>query len=316
MVILDRAEIEGLIDLSVAGTAIEQAYVAASRGLVNLPPVGHITFPDVAADCHIKYGHMHGDPHFVVKIATGFPHNTEQGLPTGNGLSLVLSAQTGVVMAMLHDEMVLTDIRTGLGGAIATRTLARADSTDMLIVGTGPQALRQIESHLAWIGGHLTFKVWGRAAHKAEAIAQTMKDRCTITAVTDLETAVRSADIIVTTTGATAPLIKADWVAQGTHITAVGADAPGKQELETQLVAQADVLVADSGAQCLDHGEVSHAFASATPVTAALVELGHALSEEAQGRTDAQQISIADLTGIAAQDIAIARVVLEAKGVA
>jgi len=312
MIILDRSQIEALIDLSVAAPAIEAAYIAASRGEVTLPPVGHITFPALSADCHIKYGHRAGDAHFVIKVATGFPDNGDAGLPTGNGVSLVMSAQTGAVQAVLHDEMVMTDIRTGLGGAIATRALARPDSARVLIVGTGPQALRQIESHVAVIGGHLNFEVWGRSVAKSQAVVDAMQERCALCVANDLAGAAGRADIIVTVTGATKPLIFDAWVRPGTHITAVGADAPGKQELEARLVSRADVLVADSTAQCLDHGELSQAFAANLIEKSQLRELGNIVSGAEQGRSDAAQISIADLTGIAAQDIAIAGVVLDA----
>ncbi len=312
MVILDRKQIEELIDLNTAGAAIKAAYVAASLGEVNLPPVGHIAFPDVSADCHIKYGHKAGDPYFVIKVATGFPQNAQAGLQTGNGVSLVLSAKTGAVQAVLHDEMVMTDIRTGLGGAIATRSLARADSKQVLVVGTGPQALRQIESHIALIGTHLTFQIWGRSAIRAQAIVEQVQDRCRITVATDLAGAVGQADVIVTVTGATQPVIKDAWVRAGTHITAVGADAPGKQELDVDLVSRADVLVADSMDQCLDHGELSHAHAANRISRPQILTIGQILSGARQGRSSDAQVSIADLTGIAAQDIAIAQVVLEA----
>lgn len=311
MIILDRAQIEGLIDLAVAGPAIEDAYIAASRGKVTLPPVGHITFPDVSADCHIKYGHRQGDPYFVIKVATGFPNNTQTGLPTGNGVSLIMSATTGSVQALLHDEMIMTDIRTGLGGAIATRCLARPDSKRVLIVGTGPQALRQIESHVALIGDHLKFDVWGRSAAKALTLVEKMRGHVQIVVADTLAEAVGRADLIVTTTGASTPLIEDAWVTPGTHITAVGADAPGKQELSTQLVARADILVADSRDQCLDHGELSHAFEAGLIVRSEVGEIGSLLSKSIQGRTNLAQITIADLTGIAAQDIAIAGVVLD-----
>jgi ornithine cyclodeaminase/alanine dehydrogenase-like protein (mu-crystallin family) len=312
MVILDHKQIEELIDLDVAGAAIEAAYIAASNGEVTLPPVGHITFPDVAGDCHIKYGHVKGDPSFVIKIATGFPHNAQSGLPTGNGMSLVMSAQTGVVQAVLHDEMVMTDIRTGLGGAIATKCLARSDSKRVLIVGTGPQAMRQIESHIALIGDRLSFEVWGRSAAKAQSVVCALQPKCKSTVADDLAAATRKADIVVTATGSTAPLIKDAWVGEGTHITAVGADAPGKQELETRLISRADVLVADSIDQCLDHGEMSHAFGQELISRQNVVEIGTTLSGATLGRTNATQLTIADLTGIAAQDIAIAHVVLKA----
>jgi len=312
MVILDRGQIEGLIDLAVASPAIRAAYIAASRGQVTLPPVGHITFPDHAADCHIKYGHRAGDPHFVIKIATGFPHNDNAGVPTGNGVSLVMSARTGAVLAMLHDEMLMTDIRTGLGGAIASAALARADSRRVLVVGTGPQAIRQIQSHVALIGDHLTFDVWGRAPVKAQAVADALRDVCRVAVAGSLQEAAQAADIIVTATGSTQPLIRDAWVGPGTHITAVGADAPGKQELETSLVARADLLVADSRAQCCDHGELSHAVRDGLVPASALAEIGTILANTTPARTDDSHITIADLTGIAAQDIAIAGTVLDA----
>jgi len=312
MIILDRTQIEGLIDLHVVGHTIEAAYIATSRGEVTLPPVGHITLPEASADCHIKFGHQKGDPSFVIKVATGFPQNDQIDMATGNGLSLVMSARTGAVEAVLHDEMVMTDIRTGLGGAIATRCLARSDSKRVLVVGTGPQARRQIESHVALIGDHLIFEVWGRSQVKAQAVADAMEGRCSISVADTLAQAVQNADIIVTTTGATQPLIEDAWVRAGTHITAIGADAPGKQELEVSLVSRADVLVADSIDQCLDHGELSHAFGRSLIPRSNVEEIGRVLSSSGQGRTHENEITIADLTGIAAQDIAIAGIVLKA----
>ncbi|MEM6986352.1 MAG: ornithine cyclodeaminase family protein [Pseudomonadota bacterium] len=312
MVILNRREIEALIDMPSASDEIAEAFRAASRGDVNLPPVGHISFPPIQADCHIKYGHLEGDAQFVIKVATGFPLNSASGLPTGNGVSLVLSAETGAVEAVLHDEMVMTDIRTGIAGALATRALAREDAQQVLIVGTGVQALRQIESHRALIGEHLRFTVWGRSSAKCNAVVAQVPTPGTIAVSTDLAQSVREADIVVTATGAIEPLIDSDWVQPGTHITAVGADAPGKQELATALVARADLLVTDSLAQCLDHGEVSHAHREQRLDTRHTTELGTLLADGHNGRTRDDQITLADLTGIAAQDIAIAQHVLSA----
>lgn len=310
MIILTRPKIEALIDLPKAAEAIEDAYRAASKGRVTLPPVGHITFAQ-EADCHIKYGHMQGDPNFVIKVATGFPQNSAKGLPSGNGLVLVLSAETGAVQAMLHDEMVLTDIRTGLGGAIASRALARPDSKTALIIGTGPQARRQIEAHAALMPD-LSFQVWGRDAAKMAALVADMAPTVTVRPVTDIEVATRAADIVITATGSTSPILLSDWVQPGTHITAVGADAPGKQELDIALVARADLLVVDLAKQCLDHGEVSHAAKSNLIKPDDLREMGSILSGTDLGRINSTQITIADLTGIAAQDIAMANAVLAA----
>ena len=307
MITLTKDQIEPLFDFARATSAIEQAYRDTSRGLVNLPPVGHITFPE-SADCHIKYGHVQGAANFVIKIATGMPENAAVGLPSGNGLSLVLSAKTGAVQAILHDEMMLTDLRTGIGGAIATRALARKDAQNILVVGTSIQAHQQILAHRALLGDRSAFTIWGRDAAKARALA--LQLACDAT--TDLQAACVRADVIVTATGATTALIHSDWVRPGTHITAVGADAPGKQELDPNLVAWAHILVADLTAQCLDHGEISHAYQAGLIARDKPIELGHLLDDPNLGRQTQAQITIADLTGIAAQDIAIAQVILAA----
>lgn len=312
MLILTRPEIEALLDYPVAALEIENAYRAVSQGRVNLPPVGHITFPEHNADCHIKYGHISGDPVFAIKVATGFPGNAAKGLPTGNGLVLVLSADTGEALALLHDEMMLTDIRTGLGGAIATRLLARKDSKHIAVIGGGVQARRQIEAHAALMGDGLSFHLWARSREQAEHIARDLAQTARITVSDNLEQVCRMADVIVTTTGATAPLVLNNWIKPGTHITAIGADAPGKQELETALVARADALFADLSAQCLDHGELSTAAKAGMIQPTHVIDLGDALLDPDKGRPNDAAITIADLTGLAAQDIAMARIILEA----
>lgn len=312
MISLSRTEIEALIDLRNIAPAIEDAYRAASVGEVNLPPVGHITFPDLNADCHIKYGHLSGSESFVIKVATGFPTNTAQDLETGNGLVLVMSAKTGAVQAVLHDEMLPTDVRTGIGGAIASRALALSDSQCVLIVGTGPQAPRQIEAHAALMPNPLRFELWGRNANRAGELVETLSKEFDVNNAKDLEKATKRADIIVTATGATAPLIHSDWVKAGTHITAVGADAPGKQELDPALVARADLIAVDLVLQCLDHGEISHAFQAGLIRANDIIELGALLDSPQSGRSTDEQITLVDLTGIAAQDIAIASSILDA----
>ncbi len=311
MIILNRQEIENLIDYEKTATAIQQAYQDYSGGRVNQPPVGHIVFPEHGGDCHIKYGQLTGDEVFVVKIAAGFPGNASKGLPSGNGLSLVLSAKTGEVAAILHDEMSMTDIRTAIGGALATRLLARQDASRLLIVGTGVQAHHQIDTHTRLMGSHLDIHVWGRSRDRAEQLAQ-KNNHLKVKVVDDLPQACHQADMIVTTTASTEPLIHSDWVTPGTHITAVGADAPGKQELDLVLITRAAVLAADSREQCLDHGEYQRAFQLERISHENVHELGEIWSNQSPGRTIDEEITIADQTGIAAQDIAIAKEVLMA----
>ncbi|MEO9875528.1 MAG: ornithine cyclodeaminase family protein [Anderseniella sp.] len=314
MINLARQQIEALMDYDQAARLIEDAYRATSLGKVNLPPVGHIVFPEHDGDCHIKYGHVEGDPVFVIKVATGFYGNAANGLPSGNGISLVLCAQTGAVTAVLHDEMCMTDFRTAIGGAIATRLLCRTDAERITVVGSGVQARRQIEAHARLMPDRqLEFQVWARSAERAALVVDELSDLgLSVVVAEDLEEACQDSDVVVTTTASTTPIIQRDWIRPGTHITAVGADAPGKQELDTQLVAGADLLIADLRSQCLDHGEVATAMRAGLLDPGQLAELGEVLDQRQPGRTTGEQITIADLTGIAAQDIAMARLVVSA----
>ncbi len=314
MIILSRPEIEALIDLDHALASVEAAYIAASDGRAVMPPVGYLAFPDKDGDCHIKYGHIAGDPAFVVKVAAGFYGNPAIGLPTSNGVMLVLSAETGILEAILLDEGFLTDLRTGLGGAIATRALCRPDARRVGIAGTGIQARWQVRClQQAMPGTQFSFTIWGRSKDKARETANALKaEGIDVLVSPDLERLCRDADIIITTTPSREPLIRDAWIQPGTHITAIGADAPGKQELDTALVARASRRICDSAAQSLDHGEFSTAFRAGDISAETCVELGAVLGGKAAGRIHPADITIADLTGIAVQDIAIANSVLDA----
>ena len=311
---LSRPEIEALLQIEDGFDPIKDAYIAVTDGRCDLPPVGYLGFPDAKGDCHIKYGHIAGDSVFVIKIATGFYDNPSKGLASSNGIMLALSAETGEVMAILQDEGYLTDLRTGIGAALATKAGCRGDAQRVGVVGTGIQARSQIRCLNALMpDAGLVFSVWGRSEKKMRQLAQDLAvHQISVTVQPDLETLCVNADILLTTTAAKTPLIRSSWISDGTHITASGADAPGKQELESALTARADLLILDSDAQCIDHGEV------AIPAEAGLLSpdryrtLGKILSGQQAGRSAPSQVTIADLTGLGSQDIAIARTALDA----
>lgn len=319
MLQLSRTAIQDLVSVDAgAVAAIRDAYVAVTDGRADVPPVGHLAFPGRNGECHIKYGYIAGDPIFVVKIASGFYDNPARGLPSSSGMIAALSAVTGQAVALLSDGGWLTDLRTGIGGAVATFALCRPDAARFAIVGTGTQARFQARAIAALAGRPVGFAVWGRSGAAAEELrGELAAAGLDVEVATDLEALCRRADVIVTTTPSTRPLIRSDWIAAGTHITAVGADSPGKQELETGLVARADVRAVDLARQCLAHGEFARAHAEGLIRAEDCVALGLVLAGRAAGRAAASDITIADLTGIATQDIAIARTVLErAPGVA
>lgn len=310
MITLDLAAIKAHLDIDAAVAAIEQGYVDYSLGRADVPPVGYLAVPD--GECHIKYGHIQGGEFFVIKVATGFYGNTALGLPSSDGLMLVLSAKTGMVEAFLQDEGHLTNIRTAIGGMIAAKYLAPVEVSGIGIIGAGVQAELQLRL-LRNITSCRRVTLWNRNRARAEALAESVgSDGFEVEISDTVEALVRASNLIVTTTPAQEPLIAADWVTPGTHITAVGADTPGKQELATELVAGADIVVVDSITQCTDHGEVQTAFRDGRITKEALRELGDVINKPDLRRQNDQQISIADLTGVAVQDIQIASAVFSA----
>ena len=311
MLELNLDQIKRCLDFHDAVNRITDAYTKSSLNEVQTGEVVHLAFEESRGDCHIKSGHINGTENFVVKIASGFYDNPSKGLPSSNGMMLAFSATTGAAVAILKDEGWLTDLRTGIGGAIATRTLAASGENEALIIGTGIQARMQATC-LAELDAEreMSFSIWGRDQAKAETLAGELSDQgIKAASVGDLEQAVRSARIIITTTPSAEALFEVDWVQPGTHVTAMGADSPGKQELPVELVHKADLRVCDMARQSLQHGEFQHA-ASENPDLDA-IELGQVLSGSHPGRSSDDAITIADLTGIAAQDIAITQAVID-----
>ncbi|MBA4136287.1 MAG: hypothetical protein C0518_03100 [Opitutus sp.] len=303
MRIVSLSEIKLRVSTAAAIAAVEEGFVAYSRGEVTVPPVGHLGFEQPPGDVHIKYGHRRGDDMFVVKIASGFYDNPKLGLPSSNGLMLVFSAQTGAPEAVLLDEGWLTDLRTAAAGAVAAKHLAPRDVGEIGIVGAGVQARWQLDL-LRHVTSCRRAVVWARDFSKAHAFAV---EGFEIEAVRTLEELAARARLIVTTTPSREALLRAEMIHPGTHITAVGADAPGKQELDPALFARAAVRAVDSRSQCLHHGDSAHALRAGLVRETDFAELGEIIAGTRPGRTDENQITIADLTGLAIQDIQVAK---------
>ncbi|MEP3295495.1 MAG: ornithine cyclodeaminase family protein [Pseudoruegeria sp.] len=312
MLDLDKSQIMALFDFDAAVRSIHDAYVASTTGNVQTGDVVHLAFPEANGDCHVKSGHIAGTSAYVIKIASGFYDNPAKGLSSSNGMMLAFSAMTGEPLAILRDEGWLTDMRTAIGGALATRALARTDATQVLIIGAGIQARLQATCLAKLMPARaLAFHIWARDLSAAEALSAELKESGhMVDAALKLDPAVNTADIIITTTPATEPLFASELVRSGTHVTAIGADSPGKQELPSDLVATASLRVCDMARQSLNHGEFQTA--SRANVALKITELGDVLTGAHAGRTSDEDITIADLTGIAAQDIAITQTIIDA----
>lgn len=289
-------------------SAMETGFIQYSLGNTQVPPVGELVFTEPKGEAHIKYGYIKNDDYYVVKIASGFYQNPSLGLSSSQGLMLLFDQKTGVPVAVLLDEGYLTDIRTAAAGALAARYFAPEKINGIGIIGTGIQARLQL-SFLKKYHACRNVWVWGRNENHVAEFQQALGDEFQIhVADTPAEVALNS-NLIVTTTPSTQSLIQSEDIQPGTHITAVGSDTADKQELDSQLLAKADIVIADSLSQCQSRGEIYQAMKANTISLDNVVELGHAIQNSELGRTDGQQITIADLTGVAVQDIMIAKAV-------
>jgi ornithine cyclodeaminase len=304
--ILSAEECELAVNVPELIEEIAQGFIDYTAGQVVVPPVGYLGFTEPTGDVHLKYGYVKGGEVFVIKVAAGFPQNSLQGLPTGDGCMLVFSSQTGFLLAVLLDRSRLTDLRTAVAGAVAARTLAPRVIRRIGILGTGVQARLQ-PLMLKHVTTCREIALYGRSGERAVSCATYLElAGFRVTLCSTAEEVAESCELIVTTTASRAAHFPVGAVQRGAHITAVGADAPGKQELDPALFARAEVVVADSIAQCADHGDLAAALASGDIALHRVRELGTVLANPAFGRMNDGQISIADLTGVAVQDIVIA----------
>jgi ornithine cyclodeaminase len=290
--------------------SIERGFVAYSQGKSVVPPVGELLFESPPGETHIKYGYIKGDPYFVIKVASGFYENPGLGLSSNSGLMLLFSCRTGRIQAILLDQGYLTDVRTAIAGQIAARYLAPAQVSKIGVLGTGVQARMQV-AYLRAVTSCTQVCVWGRTPRNQEAYKTCMEAKgYTVTRADTPAMAARDAQIIITATPSTSPLLFARDIAPGTHITAMGSDTPAKQELDPAILEKADVVVADSLSQTRERGEISHALKQIPRLQ--VHELGQVIESPDLGRTRTDQITVADLTGVAVQDIQIASTVYQA----
>ncbi len=291
--------------------AMERAFVAQADGRAQLSAVGELLFHAPAGEAHIKGGHIAGQPVFVVKVATGFYDNPARGLPSSSGLVVVLSADTGEPVAVMLDGGRLTDLRTAAAGAVAAKHLAPPDVGAIGIVGAGIQARLQADL-LRSVTSCRRVVLFARRADAALACARDLRALGFEVDLVDSPAQVAArANLIVTTTPARTPLLNLHDVRPGTHITAIGADTPGKQELDPRVITSADLVAVDDLTQCEARGELQHAHDGSLHRDR-IVTLGSIVAGRNQGRTTDAQITVADLTGVATQDIEIATEVLAA----
>ena len=302
---ITRAQLERHLAPDGVLAVVRQALIDHAAGEYALPAPTHLTF--AGGDCHIKSGFLKGGDNFTIKMATGFYGNPRKGLPSANGLLLLCSQETGFPLALFEDEGYLTAWRTTAAAILGVQVAAPSGPLRVGIVGSGLQA----ELAAQWLPDFCDVEgigIWGRNGDRTSGLVSRLNAYPPATAYDDLRALCDWANVLIATTPSPEPLIRSEWVKPGTHIVALGADNPGKAELDPLLVARCALIATDDHAQCLHHGDFGHAVRAGLVREDADRPLGEMLSatSPAPFTREADMITMVDLTGLAAQDDAIA----------
>ncbi|SDV11828.1 cyclodeaminase [Pseudomonas mucidolens] len=312
--LLSEADLRACVDLDLSSVeAIEQAFVLLATAAVAMPPILRLDIPEHNGEVDVKTAYLPGLERFAIKVSPGFFDNPGLGLPSLNGMMMLLSARTGLLDALLLDNGYLTAVRTAAAGAVAARCLSRPESRSVALIGSGEQAALQLQA-LRLVRPIEQVRVWARDGAKAQDFCAGLSrsSELMVVACASIEEALADADIAITCTPSREPLIQAHHLRPGLHITAMGSDAEHKNEIAPQVLARVDRYVADRLSQTRILGELHHALAAGIRLDESrLAELGQVLAGQLPGRTDAAQITLCDLTGTGAQDTAMANLAFE-----
>ncbi|MCW8876691.1 MAG: hypothetical protein OQK51_06490 [Kangiellaceae bacterium] len=311
MRVIGKEEILSVIDFDEVINAVCESFIDKDSDMIANPTPMQILFHgeenELLADCHVKSAQHMSGKYFVIKVASGFYQNKHTDFPVNNGLSLLFCAQTGQPIVLFNDAGYLTSLRTAAAGALSASLANISGGKAVLgIVGTGHQAKLQAEWICHLINVNEVLVLGRNEASASEFVSRLSLAGVNCRAVHSAKELGKQANIIVTVTPSTSPIIMADDVERPVHIIAIGADSPGKQELDPGILSRAEVIVTDDHEQCLAHGEFGAACRANLVDKHSDVSLGKILSGKLPNPISGNGISIIDLTGLSAQDLAIA----------
>jgi alanine dehydrogenase len=309
VLVLNRSEVEQCLSIDDALKAVERALVLEAQGATVMPAKLYLNLPQYEGDFRAM-------PAFVDEVAglkwvSVYPNNWRYNLPSVMATIVLCNASTGCPLAVM-DGTYITNMRTGAIGGVAVKYLAKKNSSTIGLIGAGVQARTQLMAISEVLPKIKEVKVLDQ---RRDASIRFGDDiglvlGLNIRPVETIEEATQ-ADIVVTTTPSREPIVKGQHVRPGTHINAIGADAKGKQELESDLLKQAKIIV-DNIEQATHSGEIN------VPLSEGVIKvediygtLGEVVANIKKGRESDEEISVFDSTGLAIQDIICAKLVYE-----
>ena len=327
VIVLSDAEIEKVLDEKSVIAAVEGAYRQKSDNRASVWPMVFYEFEPGVADMDIKSGCLEGDNIYGLKLVSLHVKNKEAGLPELMGTTLIFNMTTGEPEALVNAGYI-TKLRTGAAGAIGVKHLARKDSKELFVVGMGAMVPYQIAATLIEMPGIERVTMIEpmnpeRSAELVDGIKEIVdvvmkrsgvERTAVLEGTSSMEEGVRRSDVIITMTPSRKPMIRKEWIKPGTHLSCVGSDMSGKQEIDGHIFENARVFV-DDLEQAVNVGEceipIKEDIFDKKNIVA---EIGELLNGKVKGRTSDEEITIFDSTGIALQDLTVAALALrEAK---
>lgn len=320
--VLSRTEISKVLKMPDVIEAVKDIYIKKSEGMTETWPLIFQEFEPGASDMDIKSGYIKGTEIFGAKTVSWYGNNAKLGLPTLNGIITVFDGNTGMAQGLLEGAHI-TGMRTGAAGALGAYCLARKDAENLMILGAGHQALFQISAAITLLPSIKTVRIVDvltpeNAVRFAANVAEKLltefgTDAAHVTfEAANVEEAVRQSDIIITVTPSKKPVIQREWVQKGTHLSCIGSDMEGKEEIDPEIMKGARIFV-DDKKQCMEVGEIE------IPLKLGVIsendiagEIGDILAGKIEGRRNEDEITIFDATGIAVLDLATAKLAIDA----
>lgn len=310
MHIITKPEIIEILNKNQFEDRLIKGFISYSKKEAVIPPVGELLFKNPPGDVHIKYGYIINEKYYVVKIASGFPKNNEMGLTNSQGIMLLFSQKSGKIESILLDDGYLTDIRTAIAGRICAKQFSN-NIKSIGIIGNGLQARLQL-IYLLDCTSCRDVMIWGRNIEHLKRFKKSIEQLGFNTKISPSISRLSDVcNLIIMTTSSDKPLLLKEHLKPGMHITALGADTKSKRELGPGVLSYADLIIADSIEQCKMRGEIFHSLNEGDISINDIVELGNVLDKTSLGRKHENDITIADLTGVAVQDVSIASKIFE-----
>ncbi len=331
--ILNDDDIKVILDIRNTIACVEKAYILKANNQARLFPLISEDLSEGKADMDIKSGVLYSEDSFGLKLVAWFGDNIKEGLPSLTGLAMIFDLKTGFPKAIINASH-LTAMRTGAAGAIGIKYLAKQDSKALVVTGTGTQAVFQIAAAISVMPLLKKVYIYHPLRYQsAEQFQSTIKkklgtikndiegdpmnyiwiqklDSIDFIAVDSIEKALNETEVVITVTPSQKPYIFHNWIRPGTHFSCIGADMPGKQEIDEKIFDAAKVFVDDIH-QASSVGETQNSIKSGIIDEKHLIEIGRLINGDTYGRTSEKDITIFDSTGIALQDLAVSNYIIK-----